>query len=149
MNFQITQYQSSDQKQVKQLILAGLKEFGFSYHKELDSDLDDPYNAYIQGGGMLYVCKTADEQVVGTAAIKNKGNKTAELKRLYVDKNFQGQKLGSALLDKAIEFCKNHGFTKLEFETNKKFTKAHLLYQRRGFNIVGMDENSYYMERAI
>lgn len=55
-----------------------------------------------------------------------------ELKRMYIEKGYQGKGYGSLLFQKAIEFCKQKGFTKLEFETNKKFKKAHDFYQKRG-----------------
>lgn len=140
-------YSSSDKDGVRSVVLNGLKEFGFEYTPKFDFDLDDLYKHYIKSGGMFYVLKI-DNKIVGTVAIKKNG-KIAELKRLYVDKNYQGRKFGSLLLDKAIQFCKDNGFTKLEFETNKRFKKAHLLYQKRGFKIVKEDEGSYYMEKGL
>ena len=143
----ICEYSSSDKQEVKSVILNTLKNFGFDYNPLYDFDLDDPYKHYIKNGGMFYVLKV-ENKIVGTVAVINKG-KTAELKRLYVDKNYQGKKFGSMLIDKAIQFCKDKGFTKLEFETNKKFTKAYLLYQRRGFKTIREDDRSYYMEKEL
>jgi len=97
---------------------------------------------------MFYVLKD-DETIIGTVAVINKGNHVAELKRMYVDKNHQGKGYGSMLLNKAVDFSKQNGFTKLEFETNKKFLKAHKFYQDRGFVIVSDDERSYYMEKDL
>ena len=71
------------------------------------------------------------------------------MKRWYVDKDFQGKRYGSKLLDKAILFCKENKLNKIEFETNKKFVKAHLLYIKRGFKIVREDDRSYYMEKEL
>ncbi|MEK7633583.1 MAG: GNAT family N-acetyltransferase [Patescibacteria group bacterium] len=147
MNPVINEFSSSDRQDAKSLILNLLKDFGFEYSPIYDFDLEDPYKHYIEKGGMFYVLKV-NNKVIGTVAIINKG-KTAELKRLYVDTNYQGKKFGSMLLDRAIQFCKDNGFTKLEFETNKKFKKAHLLYQRRGFKIVKEDDRSYYMEKNL
>ena len=148
MNITISRYVSSDQQGVKQVVLDGFKDFGFEYLEEYDSDLEDPKKHYIDKGGMFFVLKD-DEKIIGTVAIVNKGNKVAELKRLYVDKEYQGKGFGSKLLDTAIAYCKEKGFTKLEFETNKKFTKAHLLYQKRGFKTIREDKKSYYMEKEL
>lgn len=108
---------------------------------------DDP-SIYLKNGDMFYVLKYKGK-IVGTAGIINKGNKIAELKRMYVDKNHQGRGYGSLLFDQAIKFCKENDFAKLEFETNKKFKQAHKFYQNRGCKIVSEDERSYYMEKLI
>lgn len=147
MNPVISQYSFLDKLDVKSVILNTLKDFGFDYNPVYDYDLEDPNKYYIEKGGMFYVLKI-NNKIVGTVAIINKG-KTAELKRLYVDKNYQGKKFGSMLIDKAIQFSKDNGFSKLELETNKKFNKAHILYQRRGFKTVREDYRSYYMEKDL
>ncbi len=148
MNITISEYTPSDQQGVKRVVLESLKEFGFEYHQEYDYDLNDPQTYYLDQGGMFFVLKEG-KKVIGTVAIIKRGNKVAELKRLYVDTLYQGKGYGSKLLDTAIQYCKENGFTKLEFETNKKFTKAHLLYQRRGFKTVREDKRSYYMEKEL
>ncbi len=147
MSKTIRQYNPSDQPSVKSVILNGLKEFGFEYTPEYDFDLEDPEKYYLKKGGMFYILEI-DGKVVGTVAVVNRGD-TAELKRLYVNKDYQGKGLGSQLFDTALQFCRDNGFKKVEFETNKKFEKAHLLYRKRGFKTVREDENSYYMEREL
>lgn len=148
MDITITPYTPDDRDGAKGVVLAGFKDFGFVYQRKYDFDLDDPQKYYIDQGGMFYVLKDSGK-VIGTVAIINKGNHIAELKRLYVKKEYQGKGLGSKLFDTAVLFCKNNGFTNIEFETNKKFTKAHSLYQRRGFRIVKRNESSYYMEKDL
>lgn len=148
MNIIISEYTASDQKDAKQVVLNSFRDFGFEYHEEWDSDLEDPKKHYIDLGGMFFVLKV-DGKIVGTVAIVNKGNNRAEFKRFYLNKRYQGKGLGSTLFDTAIAYCKEHGFIKVEFETNKKFTKAHLLYQKRGFKTVKEDKRSYYMEKEL
>lgn len=147
MNILIREYLPIDKDAVRSVILKGFKEFGFEYTPQYDFDLDDPKKYYIDQGGMFYVLEI-DGKVVGTIGVINKG-KIAELKRWYVDKDYQGKGYGSQLLDKAILYCKEKGFKKIEFETNKKFTKAHLLYKKRGFKTIKEDERSFYMEKEL
>lgn len=147
MDSRITSYTSVDREAVKKLIFDGLKEFGFTYTPSLDYDLDDIEKYYIKDGGMFSVLKL-DNEIIGTVAVINKGL-VGELKRLYIDRAYQGKGYGAKLLDYAIAFCKEKGMKKMEFETNKKFTKAHLLYQRRGFTIAREDKESYYMEKEL
>lgn len=147
MGVSIRQYAASDQKDAQSVVLRGFKDFGFKYTPQYDFDLNDPKKHYIKSGGMFYVLEI-DGKIVGTIAVIKKEN-TAELKRWYVDKNFQGKGYGSKLLDKVILFCKENGINKIEFETNKKFTKAHVLYKRRGFKVVEEDDRSFYMEKEL
>lgn len=143
----IRQYTASDQKAAQSVVLRGYKDFGFKYTPQYDFDLNDPKKHYIKSGGMFYVLEI-DGKIVGTIAVIKKDN-TAELKRWYVDKDFQGKGYGSKLLDKAILFCIENGINKIEFETSKKFTKAHLLYKKRGFKTVREDDRSFYMEKEL
>lgn len=143
----ISEYTSSDKEGVKHIVLKGKKEFGFEYDPRLDSDLEDINKHYIEQGGMFYVLKV-DNRIIGTVAVEAK-DKYAELKRLYVAKEYQGKKCGSFLLDSAIQFCKASGFSKLELDSNVKFQKAHLLYRRRGFRLIKEVEGSYLMEKDL
>lgn len=147
MNPILSPYTPSDLKGIKRVILSVYKEFGFKYNQKYDSDLDDP-SIYKKSGGIFYVLKY-NKEVVGTIAVINKGNTIAELKRLYVDKRYRGKGFGSLLFDKAIKFCRKNSFSKVEFETNKKFTKAHRLYKKRGWEVVKEDEASFYMEKSL
>lgn len=147
MRASIRQFTDSDQKASRSVVLRGFKDFGFKYTPQYDFEIDDPKKYYIENGGMFYVLEI-DDKIVGTIAVIKKDN-TAELKRWYVDKDFQGKGYGSKLLDKAILFCKENGIIQIEFETNKKFLKAHALYKKRGFKIVREDNRSFYMKKKI
>jgi GNAT superfamily N-acetyltransferase len=148
MSITISQFTQKDLEGAKNVVLKGLKDFGFSYHEEYDYDLNDPQKYYIDKGGIFYVVKE-HKKIVGTVAVINKGDHVAELKRMYVNKEYQGKGLGTGLLGKAVEFCKQNKFTKVEFETNKLFTAAHRFYQKHGFKIAKEDSRSYYMEKDL
>lgn len=148
MKITITPFTTKDATGAKDAVLAGLKDFGFSYNEAYDYDLNDPKKYYLDKGGMFYVMKN-DEEIIGTVGVINKGNHSAELKRMYVNKKYQGKGFGKMLLEKAILFCKENNFIKLELETNKLFTVAHTFYQKNGFKIISEDERSYYMEKEL
>lgn len=143
----IRKYTGADQKDARSVVLRGYEDFGFRYISQYDFDLDDINKYYIESGGIFYVLEI-DDKIVGTIAVIKKGS-TAELKRWYVDKIFQGKGYGSKLLDKAMLFCKINRINKIEFETNKKFLKAHSLYKKRGFKVVSEDDRSFYMEKEL
>lgn len=141
-------YNSKDQEAVKNFILDCWKEYGFKYIKKYDYDLDNPDDYYIKTGGIFFVLKD-ENTIIGTVGIINKGKSVGELKRLYVDMKFRGKGFGAQLVDKALEYCKNHNFKKIEFETNKVFKKAHHLYETSGFKLVKEDKYSFYMEKFL
>lgn len=147
MNVFIREFVPTDQKGARSVVLRGFKDFGFEYTPQYDFDLDDLKKHYIESGGMLYILEI-DGKIEGTIAVIKKCN-TAELKRWYVDKDFQGKGYGSKLLDRAILFCKENGINRIEFEINKKFLKAYLLYKRRGFKVIREDNRSFYMEKEL
>lgn len=147
MNVVISPYSTDDQKMVRKVILDGLAEFGFEYNPKLDFDLEDPKKYYLKNGGIFYVLKNG-KKIIGTVAIIKHGKK-GELKRMYVEKAYQGKGYGSKLLDAAIQFCLDNQIRELAFETNKKFIKAHILYQKRGFKVIKEDQDSYYMKKTL
>ena len=148
MNIQVNDYVSNQQQEVKNFILNVWKEYGFVYMSEFDSDLDDPNEFYIKPGGMFYVLMDED-RIIGTIGVINKGNHVAELKRFYIDINYRRKGYGTQLYNRAVEFCKEKEFEKIEFETGKDFKQGHAFYQKNGFALVGEDKESFFMEKIL
>ncbi len=149
----ITNYKSMDQPQVKKFVLGVLAEFGFPRKPEWDYDLEDPQKYYSGTGGVFYIIKNK-ESIIGTIAIKNKGEGVAELKRFYIDKNYRGKGYGSQLVDKALEFCRKNKFKKIILDTWNYFDIAMKLYEKRGFRVIGeekVDDKrcTIFMEKII
>lgn len=147
MNIEVFNNSSQDQEYFKNLVLDCLKDFGFDYNPDYDLDLDNP-SVYKKSGGELFLLKI-DNKIIGSIAVINKENQVGELKRWYVAKNFRNQGLGLMLLERAIEFCKELGLKRIEFQTNKKFKKAHQLYKKKGFAVFKEDEYGYYMFKNL
>ena len=90
-----------------------------------------------------------NEKIVGTIAIKNKGNNIAELKRLYIDSNYRGKGYGSQLVDKTLQYCKERKFTKVILYTWVRFEKAKILYKSKGFKTTHTQGEQIFMEKEI
>ena len=148
MTIYLEEYTPDKRGKVKDFILHTWKEFGFVYMPEFDQDLDDPRKFYIEPGGMFYILREGD-MIIGTIGIINKKDSCAELKRFYIDIDRRRQGYGTRLFDKALEFCRQHGKHKIEFETGKAFTQGHAFYINKGFKIVIEEKESYYMEKYI
>lgn len=145
---QIREYQKTDQRLVKEFVLKILGEFGFAPHAEWDKDLEDPFTAYMQNGGMFYVIED-EEKIVGTIAIKKQENGIAEIKRLYLDSRLRGQHIGEKLLEMAISFCHAHNYKTIVLDTWKRLTAAHSLYVKKGFRETRRENEQIFMEKQI
>ncbi len=143
-NLKIQEYSEEYQEQVKNLVISIHEEFGFPYDFNIDYDLENPKKIYTNSGGIFFVLLNG-EKVVGTVAIKKINGNTAELKRMYLLKNYRGKGWGSKLLDKAIEFCKKEGFGQIGLDTNVKQVGAQKLYGKKGFNIYKTKRNTIFM----
>ena len=141
---ELVEYSPIYQTQVKDLVVQVHEEFGFSYHADLDSDLDDLSKTYIEHGGILYILLEGTK-VVGTVAIKRVTDSVAELKRMYLLKEYRGQGWGSRLLEQAINFCKERRFKECRLDTTVRQTDAQMLYQKKGFIVQRTDGRNVYM----
>jgi len=63
--------------------------------------------------------------------------KTAELKSLYVKKEFRGQNLGANLIKLAVKFAAMKGRSEIILWSDTRFMDAHRLYEKTGFKLLG------------
>ncbi len=129
----------TENPQVKSFVLSILQEFGFSYRNDLDYDLDNLLDVYKKRGGDFYIMEE-DGELIGTIGYKDRGNKTAELKRLYLEKKHRGKGYGYQLLDFVMKKIKDQGFHKVILDTHEQFTQAIFLYKKYGFSITNYDK---------
>tara|TARA_B100000768_G_C11169543_1_gene328088 strand:+ start:216 stop:494 length:279 start_codon:yes stop_codon:yes gene_type:complete len=60
----------------------------------------------------------------------------SELKRMYVEPNFQGQKIGQILLEATFERSIQFGANEMYLESPPPFKPAHKLYRKNGFEMI-------------
>ena len=144
----LIKYTNSYQKDVKDFVIAAHDEFNFPYDRKLDYDLDNPDKYYNNRGGMFYLLLD-NEKVIGTAAVKKLDDKTAALKRLYVNKNYRGKGLGLQLFTEALDFCRENKIAKVVLDTNIKQKAAQKLYEKNGFKIDRVDKNTIFMSKIL
>ena len=73
----------------------------------------------------------------GNAQTENQGNETLEIERIYVLKDFLGQKIGQILLNKAIEIGKKKNLEFLWLGVWEKNHRAIKFYEKNGFKVFG------------
>lgn len=103
--------------------------------------------------GELYIVYF-QQQPVGCAAYYELEAGIAEIKRMYIDTEFQGQGLGKALINRMLADCKNHGYRFVRLDSLKRLHAARRLYLGLGFyEIDPFNDNPledvYYMEMDL
>jgi GNAT superfamily N-acetyltransferase len=134
-SIEFRQYRPFDHAQVLQLHFKGLEQTGVrlndDFHSGYDADLTRIEAEYLQNGEFLIA--TINEELIGMGAIRKIDNRTAEIRRMRVEPDYQGQGLGSLILDRLMETAKALGYTRLILDTTDKMSVARRLYENRGF----------------
>jgi putative acetyltransferase len=90
------------------------------------SELEEP-------GVTVFVGRDGDGTALGMAALVEKGDGTAELKRMFVHEDARGRGLASALLAAVEEGAAGSAVSTLQLETGPLQHAAIALYERRGY----------------
>jgi GNAT superfamily N-acetyltransferase len=157
-------FQRTDSERVVELISDIIvNEFSFKLEFDtLDSDIlaiEEIYNK--SDGGCFWIAECIDDnntqrqKIVGTTAVRNlkEYESTCELKRMYVLSNFRRLGLGQKLLDIAIDFAKNIGYSRMVLDSSKTLYAARALYLKKGFVDIHRYNDNYradvFMERKL
>ena len=102
-----------------------------------------------------------DAQYVGLITLEFPFSNNANIYWMAVKNKYQGQKIGSSLVEKAVEYCREKGYTSITVETlspkneNKDYLKTYHFYQQCHFNPLfelntyGYDFLMVYMQKLI
>jgi len=107
------------------------------YDCVLDLEEDDEYllapdDYFRSRGGEFWIVENENE-IIATVAVLMSDEQTAELKSLYVREDFRHQGLGKDLTEVVIKFARTKGSNEVLLWSDTRFTKAHRLYERLGF----------------
>lgn len=72
---------------------------------------------------------------VGCGAFKPFDDNTVEIKRMFVDPKFRGQRIATAILDGLEKWAKKLGYSKCVLETGKRQVEAMSFYQKCNYQI--------------
>jgi putative acetyltransferase len=132
----VREFVSEDSVPVKELILSILEdEYPFDKNAYADSDINDITGTYKGNKNNFFVCEKEDK-IVGTAGIKQDSDKTALLRRIFVNKDNRGEGIGSELLNKCVWFCKENGYKEVVFRATDRMKSAMSLMTKNGFDKV-------------
>ena len=142
--FQIREYEEGDSEKVFHFLYDILvNEFNISLDfNNLDSDLLDIRNHYNKDDGECFwiVELKNNSQIIGTVELRklkeSKFSDTsdfAELKRMFLSKEYRGQGIGQQMLETALNFAKKVGYSKVFLYSSKDLTDSRKLYLKNGF----------------
>lgn len=131
---------------VKELVLGVLSEEGFEYDHVKDFDLDDIEDYYLRNRGIFYT-GVVGGAIVGTSAVRRVDNRTCEIKRIYVRKDFRGRGFGSALLIQALKFAEEN-YSTVVLKTDARLKDAINLYRKNGFSVINEEDGVTYFEKT-
>lgn len=112
----------------------------------LDMDLDrrvgkkikrDKYAKYNQLDEIKEAIVVYDNnKAVGGGAIRKYDNDNAELKRVFVNPQYQGQGIGTRLVSLLIEWASELGYKRIILETGELLAESCSVYKKLGFQVI-------------
>lgn len=142
----IEQYSEEYREKVIEFFLQiCIDEFGFEDWKEDIINMDN--HTYENDGGNFWIAIDEKYDIVGTIALRNKGQAVGELKSMYVHKDYRGQDIAQKLLDRLINFASN--YEKIVLDTYRKFERAIGFYEKNGFCKVESIGDKLIYEKVI
>jgi ribosomal protein S18 acetylase RimI-like enzyme len=135
---QLRPFTAADERQVCELILAGLGQRFGTIRPELNPDLVDIGGYYGAIGGYIVVLEeltTSGAMLIGCGMLIPEAGQTkvGRLVRLSVGVAWQGQGWGRVLTEHLLAHGRGQGYTTLWVETNADWHSALHLYQTCGF----------------
>lgn len=90
----------------------------------------------------LFLALGDDDRIVGTVQLKRLDERTAEVKRLYVDPARRGEGVGRRLMERLIAAADDDGFETLRLGVAPYLERARALYEALGFEETDRYEHS-------
>jgi N-acetylglutamate synthase-like GNAT family acetyltransferase len=131
----IEPYRVDFQDEILELIVnIQRKEFGISITAEDQPDLTEIPDFYQTGDGNFWVAAIG-RKVVGTISIKDIGQKTCALRKMFVHADYRGSKhqVAMRLLETLIRWCRQRSVKTIYLGTTSRYLAAHRFYEKNGF----------------
>ncbi|WP_322922580.1 GNAT family N-acetyltransferase [Paenibacillus campi] len=110
------------------------EEYQIPITREQQTDLQDIVGYYLHGTGNFWIAHI-DEQVVGTIALLDIGERQLTLRKMFVHQDYRGKTWGvsHALMQQAINWANDHNQREIYLGTTLQFKAAHRFYEKNGF----------------
>lgn len=110
------------------------QEFGLDIQAQDQPDILDVAHYYQTGAGNFWVALAHDE-VVGTIALRDIGNRQGALRKMYVKATHRGQEhaVAARLLERLVQSASDAQMQDLYLATTEQFAAALRFYEKNGF----------------
>ena len=121
--------------------------------QQFEEELFSLQTMYAAPGGCIILVKEAG-RFVACVAVRDKGNKTAELKRMFVQPGMRKAGIAASMLHLAVAFCTNAGYELLKLDTLASMKPAVAFYKKHGFTETAAyyynpNADTIYFERRL
>ncbi len=110
--------------------------------------LENCEDSIINKGGHIFFAQW-EEAIVGCFSFITMGDKIYELGKMAVDPNYQGFKIGQALLSFAIDYAKQQHWKKIVLYSSTKLKTALHIYEKYGFMEIELEKEIPYTRSDI
>lgn len=155
MNHRIIIAESRDQFRSAQTIVAAYAEYlgidlSFQNFAGEMAEFSDMYG--LPSGSMILL--EVDGSVVGAVGLRRFSEGVAEMKRMFILPQYQGNGFGNSLIRSFIERARELNYKSIKLDTIPRLDKAFSLYRKFGFQIVepyrfNPDPETLYMELVL
>jgi streptothricin acetyltransferase len=109
---------------------------------ERDVHTEDTDYGFDDSGPTIFFAE-AEGRLAGRIKMLKWWNRFAYVEDLVVNPEYRGMKIGRALLERGIQWAREHDFPGVMLETQDDNVPACTLYQSCGFVLCGFDRNVY------
>ena len=99
---------------------------------EFERELAELPGKYAPPQGQLLIAYDT-QQPAGCVAMRDLGDGTCEMKRMFIPDSFRGKGIGRALADRIMSAARKAGYGRMRLDTSIHQSEALGLYERSGF----------------
>ena len=141
MQVDIIKYSRPYQAVFRSLNLEWLDNYNLTESHDL-MVLDDPQTTILDRGGFIWLA-TADNKIVGSAALMKEHEGEYELAKMAVTADYRGKGISKLLIETCLAKAKEIGAKKLSLFSNHQLETALKLYEQYGFYYVTVEDSPF------
>lgn len=137
----IVEYEEKHHPEFKRLNLEWLEKYNLAESHDLEV-LEDPKEAILDHGGVIYMAIDGNH-VVGSAALIKEEDGVYELAKMAVDPAWRGRGISKLLIEKCLEAARSWNAKKVTLYSNSQLLAALALYKKYGFYHISTENSPY------